>query len=65
MQQVDGKIDGSLNFDGSNDGLDVASFTVGTNFTYEAWVNAATVTGGNGWFDPSTSGFSRDRVLFT
>ena len=48
-QQVNGQIDGSLNFDGTNDGLDVASFAIGTNFTYEAWINATSVTGGNGW----------------
>jgi hypothetical protein len=55
MQQVDGKIDGSLNFDGSNDGLDIASFSIGANFTYEAWVNAAIVTGGNGFRDIMTN----------
>ena len=37
------------NFDDANDGLNIASFTVGTNFTYEAWIDVISVTGGNGF----------------
>jgi hypothetical protein len=48
-QQIQGQVDGSLDFDGANDGLNIASFTIGTNFTYEAWINATSVTGGNGF----------------
>ena len=44
-QQVNGKIDGNLNFDGTDDGLNSASFTVGISFTYEAWIRATSVTG--------------------
>jgi hypothetical protein len=54
-QQVSGKIDGSLNFDGIDDGLNIASFTIETSFTYEAWINAAVVTGGNGFRDILTN----------
>ena len=54
-QQVNGQIDGNLNFDGTNDGLDIASFTIGTNFSYEVWVNATSVTGGNGFRDIMTN----------
>ena len=39
-QQVNGKIDGSLKFDGTNDGLNIASFAIGTSFTYDTWINA-------------------------
>ena len=36
--RADGKIGGSIALDGIDDGLNVPSFTIGTSFSYEAWI---------------------------
>jgi len=37
--QTAGKIGGSINFDGANDGLDIANVVLGSSFSYEAWIH--------------------------
>src|SRR5437867_505116 len=48
-QQVAGQINGSLNFDGTNDGLNIPSYTIGDTttgyFTLEAWINETATSG--------------------
>ena len=48
--QVAGRVDGSLDFDGSDDGIYVPSFTQlnGTNLSISAWINPTNFTSGGG-----------------
>ncbi|TLY46583.1 MAG: hypothetical protein E6K59_00160, partial [Nitrospirae bacterium] len=45
-EQVAGKINGSLSFNGTSNALNVASFTIGTTFTLETWVNSNDISAG-------------------
>jgi len=49
--QMPGKIAGSMHFDGTNDGLDVPSTTIGTTFSYEVWMNKSAATNWHAFID--------------
>jgi len=49
--QMSGKIGGSLNFDGTDDGLDVPSNTLGTTFSYEIWIRKTVSSSWKAFFD--------------
>src|SRR5437870_867444 len=45
-EQVAGKINGSLSFNGTSNALNVASFTIGTTFTFETWLKSNDISAG-------------------
>jgi biopolymer transport protein ExbB len=49
--QMTGKIGGSLDFDGTDDGLDVPSNTLGTTFSYEIWIRKTSTSSWKAFFD--------------
>jgi MSHA biogenesis protein MshQ len=49
--QMAGKIGGSLDFDGTDDGLDVPSNTLGTMFSYEIWIRKTATSSWKAFFD--------------
>jgi hypothetical protein len=49
--QMPGKIGGSLDFDGTDDGLDVPMNTLGAKFSYEIWIRKTSTSSWKAFFD--------------